>query len=48
MWRAIGFVIILWYASHLFTQSFAALDTAGKATFETLEAAALASRQNLE
>jgi len=48
MFRAIGLILVLWYISHLFTQSFAALDTAGKATFEAIEAAAIASKQNFE
>lgn len=48
MFRALGIVIILWYVSHLFTQSFVALDYAGKATFQALEAAAVASRENFE
>jgi hypothetical protein len=48
MFRAIGFVIMLWYVSQLFTQSFAALDNAGKAAFETFEAAAIVSRSHLE
>lgn len=48
MFRAIGFVIMLWYVSQLFSQSIAALDTAGKATFETLEAAAIVSRNHLD
>lgn len=48
MFRAIGFVIVLWYISQLFGQSIAALDNAGKATFETLEAAAIVSRSSLK
>ncbi len=48
MFRALGVVIILWYISHLFTQSFVALDYAGEATFQTLEAVVIASRQNFE
>ena len=48
MLRAIGVVIILWYVSHIFTQSFSAADDAGKATFKALEAAAVASQKNFE
>ncbi len=48
MFRAIGFIFVLWYVSNLFTQSFEAADVAGKATFEALEAAAIASKQNFE
>lgn len=48
MFRAIGVVIILWYISSLFAQSFRAADVAGKATFEALEAAAIASKQTFE
>ncbi len=48
MFRAIGVILILWYLSHLFTQSFSALDGAMTATFETLEAAAIASREEIE
>lgn len=48
MFRAIGFVIVLWYISQLFSQSISALDNAGKATFEALEAAAIVSRHSLE
>ncbi len=48
MFRAIGVVIILWYVSSLFSQSFRAMDTAGKATFNALEAAAIASKENFK
>lgn len=48
MFRAIGVVIILWFVSRLFAQSFSALDGAMTATFETLEAAAIASREQFE
>ncbi len=47
MFRAIGIVLVLWYLSHLFTSSFASLDSALSATFETMEAAAVASREQL-
>lgn len=48
MFRAIGVVIVLWYVSHVFVQSFYAADVAGKATFEALEAAAVSTRKNFE
>ncbi len=48
MFRALGVVIILWYVSRLFAQSFSALDGAMTATFETLEATAIASREHIE
>lgn len=48
MFRAIGIVIVIWYVSHVFTQSFKAADVAGKATFEAIEAAAIVSKKNFE
>ncbi len=48
MFRAIGVVIVLWYASHLFAHAFTSLDSALSATFGTLEAAAVASRERIE
>ncbi len=48
MFRAIGFVIILWYVSQLFTQSFSSLDSALSESFETLEVAAVVSRKHIE
>lgn len=48
MFKAIGVILILWYLSHLFTSSFASLDSALSATFETMEAAAIASRDRIE
>lgn len=48
MFRAIGIVIILWYVSQFFSESIAAADKAGRATFNALEAAALASQHTLE
>ncbi len=47
MFKMIGIVIVLWYTSHLFSEAFAAFDSALGATFETLEAAALRTRDNL-
>jgi hypothetical protein len=48
MFRAFGVILILWYLSHTFAQSFLAFDRALTATFETLETAAVASRENFE
>lgn len=48
MFRAIGIVIILWYVSQLFSQSFIAMDSAGKATFEAVEAAAILSKGRID
>ncbi len=48
MFQSIGVVIILWYLSHLFSSSFLALDDAMTATFKTLEATAVASRDALD
>ena len=43
MFRAIGVVIVLWYLSSLFSQSFTSADSAFSATFHALESAAVAS-----
>jgi hypothetical protein len=48
MFKAIGVVIILWYVSHLFTQTFSSADSAFSESFETLEVAAVASRKHIE
>lgn len=40
MFRAVGVILILWYLSSLFMQTFSAADDAFTATFEALEAAA--------
>jgi hypothetical protein len=48
MFRAIGVIMILWYTSSLFSQSFIALDRAMTATFGTVEVAAIASQKNFE
>jgi hypothetical protein len=47
MLRAVGFVIVLWYVSHLFSGTFAAIDKAGVATFETLELTARVTQTEL-
>ncbi len=46
MFRAIGVVIVLWYVSSLFANSFAAADRAFSATFRTLEIAAISSEKH--
>jgi hypothetical protein len=38
MFRAIGFIIVIWYLSTLFTQSFTSADRAISASFNALEA----------
>lgn len=48
MFKSIGVVIVLWYLSTLFTQTFSAMDTAFTATFNTLEVAAVASQKAFE
>jgi hypothetical protein len=39
--------MVLWYLSHALSSSFSAFDRALTATFETLEATAIASRNSL-
>lgn len=48
MFKAIGAVIILWYLSTLFAQSFSAADKAISASFNTLEVAAVISQKQFE
>lgn len=48
MFRAIGVVLVIWFLSTQFSDSFAALDDALTATFETLEASAVHSQQRLK
>jgi hypothetical protein len=48
MFKAIGTVIVLWYLSQLFTQSFSSADKAISASFHTLEATALVSQKKIE
>lgn len=45
MRRAIGFLIVLWGLSMYFSDSFAAADQAGQASFQAVEAAATASAE---
>ncbi|NCO62025.1 hypothetical protein COZ82_03155 [Candidatus Kaiserbacteria bacterium CG_4_8_14_3_um_filter_38_9] len=47
MFRAIGFLIILWGLSHYFSLSFEALDNAATQGFRTFEAAALLSQERM-
>jgi len=47
MFKAFGVVIILWYLSTLFAQSFSAADSAISASFKTLEATAIVSQEKL-
>ncbi len=46
MFRALGVILILWYLSHAFSQSFLALDDALSALLETLEASAIGYQEN--
>ena len=48
MFRAIGFLIILWGLSHFFTNSFQALDGAASQTLQAVEAAAIVSKIEME
>lgn len=48
MFRAIGFLIILWGLSIFFSQSFEAADDAGEQSFRAIEAAAVVSTGRLE
>ena len=45
MFRSIGVVIVLWYVSTLFAQTFIAMDSAFTATFHSLEAVAVSSQK---
>jgi hypothetical protein len=47
MFKAFGVVIILWYLSSLFAQSFSSADKAISASFNTLEIAAVVSQKQL-
>ena len=48
MFRAIGVVIILWYLSSLFSNSFIALDRTLTASLGALETAAIVSQNQFE
>jgi len=47
MFRAIGLVLIIWYLSTLFSQSFNSADSAISESFKALEAAAVMSQKEL-
>jgi hypothetical protein len=48
MFKAIGFLIVLWGLSNFFSTSFVALDDAARETFKTVETAAVVSQIQLE
>lgn len=45
MFKAVGMIMVLWYLSSLFSQSFAALDSALVATLNALEAASISAEK---
>lgn len=47
MFKAIGFLIVLWGLSHFFSSSFVALDSAARESFKTIETAAVVSQIQL-
>lgn len=47
MFRAIGFILIVWFLSNAFSSSFEAFDRAATATFNTIETAAEVSEGHL-
>lgn len=47
MFRAFGFVVVLWYLSLLFSQTFQSADTALSESFKTLEASAIKGQEQL-
>lgn len=48
MFKAIGFLIVLWGLSQFFSSSFAALDDAARESFRAVEVAAKVSQKQLE
>ena len=48
MRTAVGFLMVLWGLSHFFTSAFEAFERAAQASFETIEAAAVLSKHQLE
>ena len=48
MFRAIGFLIVIWGLSQFFSSAFVALDNAARETFKTIEAAAVVSQTQLK
>jgi len=47
MFRAIGFLIVLWGLSNFFSSSFEALDNAARESFRVIETAAVVSQIEL-
>jgi len=48
MFKAIGFLIVLWGLSQFFSSAFAALDGAARESFRAVEVAAKVSQKTLE
>ena len=48
MFKAFGFVIVLWYLSLLFSQTFQSADSALSESFKTLEASAIKGQKQLQ
>lgn len=48
MFKAIGFLIVLWGLSNFFSSAFVALDDAARESFRALETAAVVSQAQLE
>lgn len=48
MFRAIGFLIVLWGLSQFFESAFPALDSAASETFKAVETAAIVSQVKLQ
>jgi len=48
MFRAIGFVLIVWFLSTQFSSSFQAFDRATTATFGAVESAAIQTQENFK
>jgi hypothetical protein len=48
MFRAIGFLIVLWGLSQFFSTSFLALDDATRESLKAIETAALVSQEELK
>ena len=48
MFRAIGFLIVLWGISQFFSSSFLALDSAATEVLQAVESAAILSQEELQ
>jgi hypothetical protein len=48
MFKALGFLIILWGLSHFFSGAFSALDSAAIQGFKTFEAATILSQDKIQ